>query len=316
MGSLDRLQALAAAGQQQILLRGTVVAGSGGFAVNVNGNTLPASSIDPVAVSAGDSVLVAVISGATGQAEAVVLGRMANTMRPATGTVAVVPVGSQTITVTGSDGASYTAYFLSGYTPAVGDNVEMAFVGGYPYVSKAGTTPVPAPVQTVAAPPGAASTGTTPFSAFDSATWWGGGGWGSYGRTDHVYSGTWGGSTVNGAWFYNGAGAQLAGRTILGGRFVLGARDIGAGNYNSPASVNIYTHGSATRPGGNVSTLNGPTTVAAQPWQGLTTYPLSTAQAVDFVNGGGIAIFNGDYAAFQGIQANAQSGTVYIDWSR
>jgi hypothetical protein len=316
VANLDKLQAMGDDGQKQMLVRGTVVAGSGAYAVNVNGNVLPVSSIDPVAVSAGDSVLVAVIAGASGQAEAIVLGRMANSMRPATGTVTVVPVGSQTITVTGSDGATYTAYFLSGYTPAVNDNVEITFIGGYPYVSKAGVTPTPPPVQTVAAPPTAPSSGTTNFAAADSATYWSGGGWGSWGRADHVYSGTWGGSTVNGAWFYAGGPGQIQGRTILGGRFILGARDIGSGNYNSPATVNLYTHGSPNRPGGNVSTINGPTVVTAQPWQGLTTYSLSQAQAQDLVNGGGIAIFGGDYAAFQGIQANAQSGTISIDWSR
>lgn len=315
MANLDTLQQLALAGQQQVFVRGTVVAGSGAYAVNVNGNVLPVSSIDPVAVSLGDSVLVAVISGATGQAEAIVLGRMANTMRPATGTVATVPVGSQTITVNGADGGTYTAYILSGYTPAVGDNVEFSFIGGYPYVSKAQTTPTPPPVQTVAAPPSTPNSGTTSFAASDSATY-GPFGWGSWGNTSEVYSGTWGGSTVNGAWFYAGGPSQLQGRTITGGRVTLGPRVGGVGSYNSPATVNIYSHGSVNRPAGNISLINGPVTVTAQPYQGLTTYPLTQAQAQDIVNGGGIGISFGDYAAFQGIQANAQSGTVSIDWSR
>jgi hypothetical protein len=34
------------------------------------------------------------------------------------------------------------------------------------------------------------------------------------------------------------------------------------------------------------------------------------------VNGGGLALVNGDYAAFDGVQLNAQSGLVSIDWTR
>ncbi|MEZ2388880.1 hypothetical protein AB6813_04915 [bacterium RCC_150] len=215
----------------------------------------------------------------------------------------------------GADGVTYTAYFLSSYTPVVNDNVEMVFLAGVPYVTKTGATPAPAPPAPVGSSSTTTSSGTTPFAASDSATYWSGGGWASYGDTRYVYSGTYGGNTVNGAWFYGNGPTQLQGRTINGGRVILGPRG-GAGNFNAPAAVNLYTHSSASRPGGNVTTLNGPTSVVAQPWQGLMTYALTAAQATDVVNGGGIAIFNGDYADFQGVQLNAQSGTVSIDWSR
>jgi hypothetical protein len=316
--NLDKLQALTAAGQQQMFLRGTVVlpTGATAFAVNINGNVLPASAADNVSVNVGDSVLVAVLSGATGQAEAIVLFRMSTTgLHPATGTVTVVPVGSQTITVKGADGQTYTAYFLAGYTPAVNDNVEMVFIGGYPYVSKAGTTPTPPPVQTVAPPPTAPNSGTTTFAAADASTYWGPGGWGSWAGGTRVFTGDIGNGPVTGAWFYAGGPTQLAGRTITGGRVTFGSR-YAAGSYNSPVAVNIYTHSSPSRPGGNVALVNGPTVVTAQPYQGLTTYTLTQAQAQDLVNGGGIAISGGSYAGFDGIAQNAQSGTVSIDWSR
>jgi hypothetical protein len=317
VGNLDKLQALAGGGDGVRLVRGVVVFATNGattFSVNVSGNVLPASANDAVAVNVGDSVLVAIVDR-SGQAEAIVMFRLADTIHPATGKVKTVPPSSSTITVTGADGTDYTAYFLSSYSPVVGDNVEMIFLGGYPYVTKTGATPAPAPVVAVAPPPSAVTTGTSSFAASDASTYWGAGGWGSWAGGTRVFTGDIGSGPVTGAWFYGGAPGQLQGRTITGGRVTLGPR-YAAGNYNSPVAVNIYTHGSINRPGGNVSLVSGPTVVTAQPWQGLTTYALTQAQAQDLVNGAGIAISGGAYAGFDGIVQNAQSGIVSIDWSR
>lgn len=319
MVSLDTLQALGVGDQQVKLVRGVVVttSGSSGYAVNVLGNVIPARAADPTPVVAGDTVLVAILAGATGQGEAIVLCRIGSALRPATGTVTTVPPSSSTITVTGADGVAYTAYFPSSYTPTVGDNVEIVFLAGFPYVTKTGATPAPAPVAVVAPPPTAPLTGTTPFAASDSSTWWGPGGWGSwntYSQPSGVFQGDYGSGPLTGAFFYGGGPGQLAGRTILGGRVTFGPR-LAVGSYNSPVTVTIYTHSSTNRPAGNVSLLNS-TTVTAQPWQGLTTYALTAAQAADIVGGGGIAIANNGYAGFAGISVNAQSGTVSIDWSR
>lgn len=326
MPKLDTLEALAHAGQSTTFVRGIVTAppaGSTGFGVNVSGAVIPVSASESVVVSPGDPVLVALIDSGKGSAEAIVLHRMSTSgLHPAIGVVATVPASSPTITVTGADGASYTAYPFAGYaSPAVNDNVELTFSSGTVYCTKANITPAPAqPVGVtngaVAAPPPPPQTGTTNFAAVDSATMWGPGGWGSYGDARKVYTGSWYGNTVYGAWFYNNGPTQLAGRTITGGRFTLGPRDGGAGNYNSPAQVNIYTHSSPTRPGGDVTLLNGPTTVTAQPYQGDTVYALTAQQALDLVNGGGISIQNGDYAAYSGVQIDASSGLVSIDWSR
>lgn len=322
MGNLDRLEQelTQTMGQQIGLVRGTVLpdpSGTLGYQVSVNGNVLPVSAADSAPAAVGDSVLVAIVGSGRGQAEAIVVCRLVDGgPHPATGMVTVVPPSSPTITVVGADGLTYTAYFLTSYTPTVNDNVEIVFLAGVPYVTKTGATPAPAPPAPVGPSTPVVSTGTSNYAASDSATWGGPGGWSSWGRSDYVYSGSYGGSTLNGAWFYGNGPTQLQGRTITGGRFILGARNLGGGNFNAPASVNIYSHGSPSRPGGNVAPINGPVSVTAQPWQDLTTYPLTVAQATDLVNGGGIAIFNGDYAAFQGVQANAQSGTVSIDWSR
>jgi hypothetical protein len=318
VGNLDTLQALASGGDQTRFLRGTVVKqqGATSYSVSVNGSVIPVSAAESVAVVAGDNVLVAWLMD---QKEAIVVCRLSDTLHPATGTVATVPVGSQTITVTGADGTTYTAYAMSGYSPTVGDNVEMLFLGGAVYVSKTNPTPAaPTVVTTVAPPSTGPSTGTSPFAASDSSTWWGPGGWGSwdtYSQPSGVFQGDYGSGPLTGAWFYAGAPGQIQGRTILGGRVVVGPR-LQVGSYNNALSVNLYTHSSPNRPGGNVSLVNGPTVVTAQPWQGLTTYTLTAAQATDLVNGGGIAITGGSYLGFAGIAVNAQSGTVYIDWSR
>jgi hypothetical protein len=314
-GGQDSL--IRAMGDQTTLVRATILPSTSGYQVSLNGNILQATALDDVSVNSGDSVLVAVTGTARGQSEAFVIGRLStNGVHPATGTVTTVPPSSNTITVLGADGVSYTAYFVAGYTPAVNDNVEMSFVGGYAYVTKAGATPAPAPPAPVGSSTPTTTSGTTSFAASDSATYWSGGGWGSWGNTSWMYSGTYGGSTVHAAWFYGGGPTQLAGRTITGGRVWLGPRE-GAGNYNSVANIQIWSHSSGvSRPGGDISLVNGPTSTVAQPWQGLTAYGITQAQAQDLVNGGGLALVNGDYAAFQGVQANAQSGKVDIDWSR
>jgi hypothetical protein len=324
VGSLDRIQdvLVRAMGEQTTLIRATVlvVGGMSGYQVSLNGNIIQASALDDVAVSVGDSVLVAVSGSARGQSEAFVLGRMSTSgLHPATGSVSVVPPSSPTITVVGADGVSYTAFTEAGYTPSVNDNVEMVFVGGYAYVTKAGITPTPAPPAPVGSSTSTVTSGTTSFPASDSATYWNGL-WSSpgigWGNSSWLYSGTFGGSTMHAAWFYGGGPTQLAGRTITGGRVWLGPRE-GAGNYNSVANIQIWSHSSGvSRPGGDISLVNGPTSTVAQPWQGLTAYGITQAQAQDLVNGGGLALVNGDYAAFQGVQANAQSGKVDIDWSR
>ncbi|MEA5453309.1 hypothetical protein SPF06_01105 [Sinomonas sp. JGH33] len=321
MADLNRVLALLAQPQATRFVRGVVVApasGSTGYSLNINGSALPASCADNVAVAAGDPVLCVLIDSGRGGAEAIILCRLSTSgIHPATGTVTSVPGGSNTIVVTGTDGMTYNAYAQSGYTPAVNDNVDMVFLAGVPYATKAIATPSATVSQPITSQGSGPSTGTTPFTASDSATFWATGGWGSWGNQADVYEGTWNGSTVHGAWWYGGGPTQLAGRTIAAARFTFGARIGGSGNYNAPASVNIWTHSASSRPSQftDVTLLNGPTTVTIQPYASPTV-TLSAAQAADLVNGGGIAIFGGDYAAFQGVQANAASGQLAFDWSR
>lgn len=286
------------------------------LAVNVNGNIIPARVIDPLVVAPGDTVAVDFVSGAAGQAEAWIVGRLAATARPATGTVKTVPPSSPTITVTGTDGTDYTATFASTYTPTVGDNVILAWNAAQPTVLAAvGATAAPPPPVTVAPPPPAVPSGTSHYAATDTSTWWGPGGWDSWAGGNNVYQGDYGSGPLTGAWFYGGSPTELAGRTITAVRFTLGARN-GAGASSSPATVNLYTHTSRSRPSGNVALGTASAAVTAQPWQGGTVYTLPTSFAADLLAGGGIAITGGTYAGFLGRNRQPDSGLLSIDWTR
>ena len=298
-------------------LQGVIVpAATGtGLAVNVNGNIIPARTIDPLVVTAGDPVAVDFVAGPQGQAEAWIVGRLAAAPRPAQGTVKTVPPSSPTITVTGTDGTDYTATFLSSYTPAVNDKVILTWNSGTPTVlAKVGSTAAPPAAPPVMAPPPPAAAGTATYAATDTSTWWGPGGWDSWAGGNNVYQGDYGSGPLTGAWWYGGSPAELAGRTITGIRFTLGARN-GAGASSSPVAVNLYTHTTASRPGGNVPLGSGAATVTAQPWQGGTVYWLPLSFAADLQAGGGIAITGNPYAGFAGRNRQADSGLLSIDWT-
>lgn len=290
--------------------------------VNVRGSILYPRYVDPLVLAVGDPVSVAITSGPSGLGDAVVTGRIALQPRPGTGNVKTVPASSPTITVTGTDGVDYTATFVASYTPAVADNVSLAWKGGTPEVSgKVGVVAVsqsaPAPGSGVAPPPSAPPSGQTPFTATDSATWvpglglwdaWAGGG-------GNLYQGSASGYTTYGSWFYAGSAAQLAGRVWTRIQFTLGTRRT-VGGSNSPVTVHFYTHTSANRPGGDVARNTGPYDVVIQPGQGQITFDLPTSFAGDLANGGGISIAGDPYSGFNGIQIEPASGLLLVDWSR
>lgn len=298
-----------------------VLDGTGALAVNVNGNIIPASYSDPIVVAVGDAVSVDLVTGATGQSEAVVTGRLTLTPRPATGTVTTVPVGSQAITVTGADGVTYTATFVSSYTPAVNDIVILAWNAAAPTVTgKVGTTAVPPPpppppvVVPVRPPPAPPQTGYNTYPATDSATM-ATYGWDSYaGGGGNVYTGTYG-ETVHGAWWYAGSPKALAGRTITRIRFTLGARRAGGAD-NAPATIYFYTHGWARRPAGDVTLTGTAYAVTIPAKSGQRTFDLPTTFAAALLAGGGIAISGGTYSGYNGRIKDASSGKLTFYWTR
>lgn len=297
--------------------QGTVVKVGGVLKVNVGGNTVPARWADPLVVAEGDPVLVDIDYSRSGQGAAVVRCRLTDKSRPGQGTVLTVPASSPTITVTGSDGATYTATFVSSYTPVVGDAVILSWNAAVPsVVGKITTTAAPPPPPAPITPPPATNWGTKPYPASDSGTYWPGGGWRSWaGGGSRVFQGSAGAGPVYGAWFYAGSPSQLAGKTITAIRFTLGAR-WAVGNHNSPITLHLYTHGNSFMPGsGDVSRLSGPHDIVVQPGQGLTTYDLPLYFAPDLLNGGGIAIAGEPYAGFSGVTNQPESGLLNMDWS-
>jgi hypothetical protein len=298
--------------------QGVMVLAGGALAVNVWGNVIPARYADPLVVNAGDTVVVDLMAGPTGQAEAVVSGKLTAAPRPGTGTVTTVPPASATITVTGTDGTAYTAYFVSSYTPTVNDNVILAWNAATPTVTgKVGATPTPAPPPSpVAPPPPPSSTGTSTYAATDSGAWSSSYGWDNWaGGGGNVFEGGSAyGASNNGAWFYAGSPGELAGRTITRIRFNTGARR-SVGSYNSAVTVNFYAHTSPNKPGGDVSRTVGPTGISIPPgFNGTIDLPLSFAPVLQA--GGGIAIAGEPYTGFNGRNTQPDSGLLTIDWSR
>jgi len=296
--------------------QGTMVLVSGVLQVNVGGNIIPARWADPLVVVEGDPVLVEISSSRKGQGAAFVRCRLASRPRPGQGKVLTVPASSPTITVTGSDGTTYTATFVASYTPTVGDPVVLSWNASVPTVvgKVAATAAPPNTAPPVVAPP-ATQAGSTPFPASASDTFWPAGGWGTWaGGGSHVYQGNYGSGQVYGAWFYAGSTAQTAGKNITGIRFKLGARRA-VGGSSTPVTLHLYAHSSPNKPGGDVARVAGPYDITVQPGQPITEYnlPLSFASALQ--NGGGIAIAGDPYAGVQGVLSQPESGLLTMDWS-
>lgn len=302
--------------RRQGIITGTATA----LTLNVDGNTIPYRCVDPLVVGVGDTVAVDLVAGPTGQAEAWVIGRLASTFRPSTGKVKTVPPSSPSITVTGTDGVDYTAYFITSYTPVVNDNVDLSWGASIPFVmGKVGTTAAPPPpAAPVAPPPGPSASGTSYYPATDSGTWvpafgswdsWAGGG-------GNVYQGQFGSGQLYGAWFYGGSPMELAGRTITRVQFTLGSRRT-VGSYNQSVAVHLYAHTNTNRPGGDVNRVAGPVDSITYPFAGQTVFdlPVSTF-AGPIIAGGGVAIALDPYAGFNGRYTEPASGRLQIDWSR
>lgn len=298
------------------------IPGSSVLGVNVQGNVIQARWVDPIVPSAGDTVLVQLIIGANGLAEAIVKARVTANPRPSRGTVTVVPPSSATITVQGTDGVNYTATFVTSYTPTVNDVVFLSWFGFTPTViGKVAATPAPptpvAPPPPAPPPPPPPQTGETSYAAVGSSTFWGPGGWDSWaGGRGRVYQGQYGSGQVYGAFFYGGSPGQLSGRAINRFRIIMGGR-LPAGNYNDAIPLHFYLHTNSNKPGQftDVNRVAGPFDVTAFPGQGQTWYDLPTGWAATVIAGGGIGIALDPYAGFYGAQEQANSGQLIFDWS-
>ena len=298
---------------------GTVVLVNGTVKVNVQGNNLNATWFDPVTVVIGDTVIVQLIVGKTGT-EAIVRGKVSTRYKPADGVVAVVPPSSQTVSVTGNDGVTYTAKFLTSYTPVVGESVILSWWGGqYPIITgKLGGTPSPAPPPPPppppAPPPAPPQTGVAVYVAQETNTLWGPGGWGSWaGGNGRVFQGQYGSGQVYGAAFYHGSPTQLQGRAIDRVRFTLGPR-MTVGAYNSGVPVHVFLTTNAHRPAGDVTLIDGAFDVWADPGQGLRDYDLPVSWGAHFLNGAGLSFRGDPYAGFRGRNEHPDAFKLILDW--
>ena len=249
-----------------------------------------------------------------GQASALVICAYTDQPRPSTGTV--LTIGVSEIVFTGEDSTTYTTDRYIG-TYAVGDPVLLDWSAGKPTI----LGKIPGVVSTALqsapeAPPAAPSTGTTTLIATKSNTW-GVGGWGRWATSNNggedVYSGTWGGQTVTGAWFYGAKKPALQGKTITRARIRLPQRlNVGA---SGAATVHLYAHTSSNQPGGDVARTQGPFNVTLNQGHPPNWATLPSSFHSVLVNGGGISIAGEPYMGFIGRLGDPQSGKIIIDWS-
>jgi hypothetical protein len=187
------------------------------------------------------------------------------------------------------------------------------------YADQPLTPAAPIPPANIPTPAGGGSpiTGTHRTAAIKSDTY-GVGGWGRWATSqrggEDVYTGSYGGYTMSGSWFYGAGNTKLAGKTIKAARFRLPGR-LRVGNYNAPATIHIYAHTSKNQPGGDVTRTVGPfnVTVEANSPPKWVTLP-STFHAV-LAAGGGISIIGDPYAGFTSRLKDPDSGKTELDWS-
>lgn len=281
-------------------------------------NMLDARWLDPIQPLQGGKIVVDISKDEYGGSTALVVGGYTDQPRPSTGVI--LAFGVLEIVISGEDGVTYTTSRYLGPIENydLADTVYITWDAAIPTIlGKVNeitiTPPAPAPEAPPATPPGSET-----LIATASDTYWGPGGWGSYATSrnggEDVYSGTWYGSTVTGAWFYGAPRPVLQGKTISRIRFRLPAR-LQAGNYNDPAVIHIYAHTDSGRPGGDVNRVVGPFDIEIPPHfqGGDIDLPLDLGPAV--AAGGGISIAGNPYVRFASRLKDPESGRLIFEWS-
>jgi len=284
---------------------------------NVGGNMLDARWLDPIQPQQNGKIVVDITNDGVGQSTALVLGGYTDQPRPSTGIVnAVIPAGVSTqLEFVGEDGVTYTTdRFVGSYSP--GDPVYLTWDAGVPTILGVigALAVVPESPPPLEATPTFSGEVTAVATASDT---FGVGGWGRWASSqrggEDVYTGTWGGYTLTGAWFYGAPNPVLAGKTITRIRFKLPARlSVGA---SGSATVHLYAHTSGSRPGGDVTRTVGPFdyTVPQGFGGGYIDLPLSFAPVL--AAGGGISISGNPYAGFKSRLADPEAGKLILNWS-
>ena len=287
--------------------------GSQWFA-EVGGNLLTCRWLDPIQPLQGGKLVVDISTDERGQSTALVIGGYTDQPRPSTGTI--LTVGVSEIVFTGEDATVYTTdRFIGSYV--IGDLIYITWDAAKPtIIGKIPTITITPPANTPLPPGGGDITGTqrTPANASDT---WGVGGWGRWATStnggEDLYSGSWGGYTLTGSWFYGPANTILAGKTITAARFRIPQR-LNVGGSGS-ATVHLYAHDSQSRPGGDVTRVVGPFDVTRAQAEGAAWVTLPSSFHAVLVAGGGISIAGDPYVGFQGRLKDPESGKTEIDWT-
>lgn len=285
---------------------------------SIDGSLIEARWLDPIQPTQNGPIVIDITNTGKGQSSALVIGGYTDQPRPSTGVVLAVGITELVIAV--EDGQTYTTERVIGAISsyALNDPVYLDWSAGKPTVLGKPTTITVTPPAPAPAPPRPKPvTGTAKAAAGKSNTWWAPGGWGSWAGSrfggEQVYSGTWGGGTVTGAWFYGAAFTNLGSREITEIRFWLPAR-LDVGN-PATATVHLYAHTSMYQPGGDVNRTVGPfdVSVPLSRKAGWVTLPLTFADVLKA--GGGISIAGDPYVGFNGRLSDPQSGRIEMDWT-
>jgi len=288
---------------------------------DVGGNLLDARWADPIQPLQGGNIVVDITTEGRGLSSAFVVAGFTDQPRPSTGTAsAVIPAGLATLIVfVGEDGVTYeTDRFIGSYSP--GDPIYLTWDAGKPTVIGKIQALAPPPPAPPPPPPPVVSTGTEVLTATASDTF-GVGGWGRWaGGGEKVYSGSYGGYTLTGSFFYGAPRPALQGKTITAIRFRIPQR-LTVGSYNSAAMVHLYAHPSQARPGGDVARVAGPFDISVTAGQGPSWVNVSSAHpafagiASTLANGGGISFAGDPYTGWTSRLTDPLAGQIELDWS-
>ena len=283
---------------------------------NIGGKLVGCRWLDPIQPLQGGNLVVDITNEGRGQYSALVIGGYTEQPRPSTGVI--LALGVLEIVIAGEDTRTYTTKRYLGPIEnySLGENVYVTWDAATPTILGKVNEITVVPPAPPPPPPPVITTGETPLIATASDTW-GVGGWGRWATSqrggEDVYTGTWGGTTTTGAWFYGAPRPELQGKTITRIRFRLPAR-MAVGVY-APAVLHFYAHNAQSRPGGDVARVTGPHDVGI-PYPfggGEIDLPLSFAPAL--VGGGGISIAGDPYAGFNSRLDDPESGKLILNWS-
>ena len=286
----------------------------------VGGNLLGARWADPTQAVQGAKIMVGIVNEGRGQSSAYVLSGFADQPRPSSGQITAV--GVDELLFAGDDGGIYATKRFIGPTSdyALGNPVQLIWTMGYPTVLgviAALATPPPAPPPP---PPPVVASGTEVLTATASDTF-GVGGWGRWaGGGEKVYSGSYGGYTLTGSFFYGAPRPALQGKTVTAVRFRVPQR-LAVGSYNSAATIHLYAHTSQARPGGDVARVAGPFDISVTAGQGPSWVNISSAHpafagiAATLAAGGGISFAGDPYTGWTSRLTDPLAGQIELDWS-